>query len=188
MFPQVTPIFASAHFKDGGLGLKTSELALPMAAGGIVLTLFALLVYPRLQPRLGMLWSCRLGLLIMVPTALLTPVASIFISNGSWQPGQPRTWLWLHLIWGNGRRRRWWHHRWQHSQYHQSFWQYVGSQARSQCLLLRDSSHLSALEGKVVDGYGRILFWTSCMLQHAYTFHAVSCIVTCIACSLVYST
>ncbi len=128
----MTPIFASAHFRDGGLNLKTSELALPMAAGGIALTLFALLVYPRLQPRLGMLWSCRSGLLLMVPTALLVPVASLFISSGSRPPGEASLWPWRNLMWANVRRRRWrhrWQH-WQHSQHHQSFQQYVESQAR----------------------------------------------------------
>ena len=128
---QVTPIFASAEFRDGGLRLKPSELALPMAAGGIMLTLFALIIYPRVQPRLGMLWTCRLGLLMLIPTALLIPAASLFVSNGPWQPGGSSSWLWRSL-WRNlfwRRPRQWrWHHHWQHSQYHQSTWQYIESQ------------------------------------------------------------
>ena len=124
---QVTPIFASAKFRDGGLGLKPSELALPMAAGGIMLTLFALLIYPRVQPRLGMLWTCRLGLLIMVPTALLVPSASLFVSSGPWQPGSSPLWPWRDLLWAHPRRWRW-HRHWHHRQHHQSDWQYIESQ------------------------------------------------------------
>ena len=56
-----------------------------MAFGGVALTVFALLVYPQLQPRLGMLWTCRLGLLIAVPAALLTPCASLFLAGESTQ-------------------------------------------------------------------------------------------------------
>jgi len=125
---QVTPIYASAEFKDGGLGLKPSELALPLAAGGIMLTLFALLIYPRVQPRLGMLWTCRLGLLILVPAAVLIPAASLFVSSGPWQrPGEPPAWPWGELLWGRVRHWRW-HHRWQHRQHHQDAWQYFESQ------------------------------------------------------------
>ena len=134
---QVTPIFASAKFRNGGLGLTPSELALPMAAGGIMLTLFALLIYPRVQPRLGMLWTCRLGLLIMVPTALLVPAASIFVSSGPWQPGESPLWAWRHLFWAHPRHWRW-HRHWQHRQHHQSDWQYVESQVcRPACQALQ---------------------------------------------------
>ena len=77
----MTPIFASAPIQQGGLALSPEELALPMAFGGVALTVFALLVYPKLQPRLGMLWTCRLGLLCAVPAALLTPCASLFFTG-----------------------------------------------------------------------------------------------------------
>ena len=77
----MTPIFASAPVKQGGLNLSPQELALPMAFGGVALTVFALSLYPKLQPRLGMLWNCRLGVLLAVPTALLTPCASLFLTG-----------------------------------------------------------------------------------------------------------
>ena len=72
----MVPIFASAPLVSGGLALSTTQLALPLALGGIAIILWSLFVYPRLRRVLGTKNTCRLGLLGSTVCVLLVAVPS----------------------------------------------------------------------------------------------------------------
>lgn len=61
---------------QGGLGLRTDQLAWPLSISGAVLVFFALVVYPRLQARIGVLAAVKLGMTLAVPVIMLVPCAS----------------------------------------------------------------------------------------------------------------
>lgn len=47
------PLFAATPYASGGLGMPSAQLAIPLAFGGVWLIGSALLLYPRVQSRLG---------------------------------------------------------------------------------------------------------------------------------------
>ncbi|KAL4425550.1 hypothetical protein ABPG75_009566 [Micractinium tetrahymenae] len=75
---EVTPIFASGAVAEGGLGFTPSQLALSLSFSGLVLVTWALLGYPRLSKRLGVVRVLRIGLWHTAPVAILTPASSLF--------------------------------------------------------------------------------------------------------------
>lgn len=75
---EVTPIFASAAVAQGGLGFSPSQLAPSLSFGGLVLVPWALLGYPPLSKKLGVVRVLRLGLWHTAPLAILTPASSLF--------------------------------------------------------------------------------------------------------------
>lgn len=76
---EMMPIYASAPIHVGGLELSTSQLAIPLAAGGAAIISWSLLGYPWLRSKLGTRNTCRTGLLgssfmailIALPSAVL---------------------------------------------------------------------------------------------------------------------
>ena len=61
---------------QGGLNLRTDQLAWPLSIGGIVLVVFALTIYPKLQARLGPLAAAKIGMVAAVPVVMLIPATS----------------------------------------------------------------------------------------------------------------
>ena len=61
---------------QGGLGLRSDQLAVPLSVGGVVLMVFALVIYPKLQARLGPLAAAKLGIMAACPIVMLVPTAS----------------------------------------------------------------------------------------------------------------
>ena len=70
-----------SFYLQGGLAMPLSSFAAPLAFGGVVLTAFALLVYPSLQRVAGLKLTCSLGLLIGIPGDLLLPCAALVRST-----------------------------------------------------------------------------------------------------------
>lgn len=62
---------------QGGLNLRTDQLAWPLSVSGLTLVVFALVIYPRLQARLGPLAAAKLGLLAAIPIVMLVPATSL---------------------------------------------------------------------------------------------------------------
>ena len=79
---EMMPIYASAPLVSGGLALSTSELAVPLAAGGSAIILWSLLGYPWLRSKLGTKNTCRSGLLCSAGTVILLALPSVLV------PGQ----------------------------------------------------------------------------------------------------
>ena len=77
LLDELVPIFASAAERDGGLGWDPSQLAPPLALGGLSLILWSQLGYPRLQRRAGTLRAARCGLAGMAPCCLLLAAPSL---------------------------------------------------------------------------------------------------------------
>ena len=67
---------------QGGLSLKTNEIALPTSFAGVGLVLFALFLYPRIQRRIGCLACAKIGLALAVPLGLLICTPSLLVSKG----------------------------------------------------------------------------------------------------------
>ena len=52
---EVIPIFASTEIKHGGLSMNINKLSIPLAIGGAVLILNALVIYPIVEKAIGLL-------------------------------------------------------------------------------------------------------------------------------------
>eukprot|EP00873_Tetraselmis_striata_P045985 jgi/Tetstr1/466249/TSEL_010805.t1 len=78
---EVTPIYASVPASDGGLGLSTSQLGIPLAVQGVSLLLYASFGFKRMQARLGVLRLARAGLYLSAAVWLLHPAASLLMPN-----------------------------------------------------------------------------------------------------------
>ena len=63
---QLIPLFASAPLDRGGLALRPSQLAGPLAFSGAVFLLYAAFGYPIFQRAVGLLASCLWGLVLLV--------------------------------------------------------------------------------------------------------------------------
>ena len=77
LLDELVPIFASAAERDGGLGWDPSQLAPPLAVGGMALILWSQLGYFRLQKKVGTLRAARCGLAGMAPFCLLLAAPSL---------------------------------------------------------------------------------------------------------------
>lgn len=62
--------------------MPLDAFALPLSFGGVVLTLFAIFGYPRLQRAVGLKMTCSIGLLTAIPGDLILPAAALL----QWQP------------------------------------------------------------------------------------------------------
>ena len=62
MLEELTPIYASAPTRQGGLGLPLNLLAWPLSVAGAVLVVFTLYGYPSLQVSSCPSLSCHLKL------------------------------------------------------------------------------------------------------------------------------
>ncbi|KAK9832715.1 hypothetical protein WJX81_003365 [Elliptochloris bilobata] len=80
---EVTPLFAATPVSKGGLGFTSSELSVPLAAGGAVLMVWAVTGYPWVQRRFGPLPVCRSGLLAAIPLSLAIPASSYAAASKS---------------------------------------------------------------------------------------------------------
>jgi MFS family permease len=89
LLEELVPLFASAAPELGGLGWPSQKLALPMAAGGLALVLWAMYGFPWLHTKLGSVRCSKVGLWQTVPVALLIPCASL-----PWVPSAP----WMYVI------------------------------------------------------------------------------------------
>ena len=77
LLDELVPIFASAAERDGGLGWAPSELAPPLAVGGLALILWSQLGYFPLQRRVGTLRAAQCGLAGMSPFCVLLAAPSL---------------------------------------------------------------------------------------------------------------
>lgn len=77
LLDELVPIFASAAERDGGLGWLPSQLAPPLAVGGLALILWSQLGYFRLQKKVGTLRAARCGLAGMAPFCVLLAAPSL---------------------------------------------------------------------------------------------------------------
>ncbi len=83
---ELVPLYAAAHVQAGGLGWSAQSLAPSLSFGGAVLMVFALVGYPAVQQRLGVLGCARLGLLLTVPSCVLAfPMATLLSSHAAQQ-------------------------------------------------------------------------------------------------------
>lgn len=57
--------------------MPLEAFALPLTAAGIILTLFALFVYPPLQRAVGLKMTTSIGLLAGIPGDLILPTAAL---------------------------------------------------------------------------------------------------------------
>lgn len=73
---------------QGGLGLRADQLALPLSICGGVLVLFALLIYPRLQARMGTLQTAKAAMLASSFLVMLLPCSSLLQQYASPRPGR----------------------------------------------------------------------------------------------------
>ena len=78
---ELVPIYASAPLHDSGVGLQSSQLALPLSLSGLVLMAWAVFVYPLCQQRFGTVSSVRAGLLAGCPLIMSIPVATLVGGN-----------------------------------------------------------------------------------------------------------
>ena len=85
LLDELVPIFSSAAEKDGGLGWQPSELAPPLAVGGVALILWSQLGYFKLQKRVGTLRAAQCGLAGMAPFCVSLAAPSLL------PPGFPRS-------------------------------------------------------------------------------------------------
>ena len=74
---EMVPIFASAPLRNGGLGLSTTQLAVPLMVGGSSIVAWSLLGYPRLRARIGTKNTCRTGLISSSCVVLLIALPSV---------------------------------------------------------------------------------------------------------------
>ncbi|BDA43547.1 Uncharacterized membrane protein YCR023C at N-terminal half [Coccomyxa sp. Obi] len=81
LLDEVRPIFASAPIEDGGLAMSTHLLSWPLSFGGLSFILFVCLGYERFYKAVGGVWCTRWGMLLIVPAALLVPLATLFAHN-----------------------------------------------------------------------------------------------------------
>ncbi|KAK9841098.1 hypothetical protein WJX84_008471 [Apatococcus fuscideae] len=91
MLEELTPIYASAPTRQGGLGLPLNLLAWPLSVAGAALVVFTLYGYPSFQARVGVLACCGSGILLNIPAALVMPLPSLVLSVG---------WLFWVLVYG----------------------------------------------------------------------------------------
>ena len=78
---ELVPIYASAPVESGGLALSTSQLAVPLAAGGAAIITWSLLGYPWLRSKLGTKNTCRSGLLGSACMVLLIALPSAVVPH-----------------------------------------------------------------------------------------------------------
>ena len=78
---ELVPIYASAPLHDSGVGLQSSQLALPLSLSGLVLMAWAVFAYPLCQQRFGTVASVRAGLLAGCPLIMSIPVATLVGAN-----------------------------------------------------------------------------------------------------------
>ncbi|EIE19491.1 MFS general substrate transporter [Coccomyxa subellipsoidea C-169] len=81
LLDEVRPIFASAPIRDGGLGMSTHLLSWPLSFGGLSFILFVCLGYDRFYKAVGGVWCTRWGMVLIIPTALFVPLATLFAHN-----------------------------------------------------------------------------------------------------------
>ena len=76
---------------QGGLGLTTDEIALPTSFAGVGLVTFALLLYPRIQKRIGCLACAKIGLALAVPLALFIATPSLLVPRHALHTERPNS-------------------------------------------------------------------------------------------------
>lgn len=89
MCSAILPNFAALSWQ-GGLALTTDEIAIPTSFAGLGLVTFALLLYPRIQKRIGCLACAKIGLALAIPLALFIATPSLFV------PRRVRSMLWVY--------------------------------------------------------------------------------------------
>ena len=77
LLAELAPLMASAPRSKGGLQMREHDFSLPLTFGGVVLMVFSLFFYPRMQKRWGQIMCCRMGLTGGVLAALLVPAATL---------------------------------------------------------------------------------------------------------------
>jgi hypothetical protein len=65
--------------RQGGLNFTPDEIALPVSFAGAALVFFALVLYPRIQRRIGCLACAKIGLTAAVPVVMLIPAPSLLV-------------------------------------------------------------------------------------------------------------
>lgn len=63
---------------QGGIAMSLEAFTWPISAGGAVLVLYSLTLYPKIIKSVGALSFARFGLVLAIPGALLLPTASLF--------------------------------------------------------------------------------------------------------------
>ena len=84
LFDEMVPMYSSAPYAAGGLGLKPSQLALPLMASGPIMFVWSIWGYPFLEAWLGgvtptMRWNLAAAALLTP----LVPIASAFVPFGT---------------------------------------------------------------------------------------------------------
>ncbi|KAI9861613.1 MAG: hypothetical protein M1813_005223 [Trichoglossum hirsutum] len=91
-FMQIFPLFLSTPcapdnhpaliFFNGGLGLPSSAVGNWLAVFGVSGIFLQLLIYPRMQARIGTLWSYRIALVIFPAVYVIAPYLSLLPAHG----------------------------------------------------------------------------------------------------------
>ncbi|KAI9775389.1 MAG: hypothetical protein M1839_001244 [Geoglossum umbratile] len=91
-FMQIFPLFLSTPrvpdnhpaivFFNGGLGLPSSTIGTWLAIFGVSGILLQLLIYPRMQARIGTLWSYRIALVIFPAAYIVAPYLALLPDHG----------------------------------------------------------------------------------------------------------
>ncbi|PIA14395.1 MFS general substrate transporter, partial [Coemansia reversa NRRL 1564] len=80
MGDQIYPIFAATTPSDGGLGFGTQEIGISLAISGIAVLYLLLVVYPRIEHKLGALKCYQIGLrtsiIYFIAIPFLSPLAA----------------------------------------------------------------------------------------------------------------
>ena len=77
MIDELTPIFASADIRQGGLGFSTKQLTPSLSISGLSLIIWTLTGFPYLMDYHGAVFTTRIGLWLTIPNALLIPAATL---------------------------------------------------------------------------------------------------------------
>ncbi|KAH0551042.1 hypothetical protein GP486_007604 [Trichoglossum hirsutum] len=107
-FMQIFPVFLSTPrapdnhpafiFFNGGLGLPSSTVGTWLAVFGASGIFLQLLIYPRMQARIGTLWSYRIALAIFPAVYIFAPYLSLFPDHGIFRWFAISLVLFLHVM------------------------------------------------------------------------------------------
>ena len=81
LLDELIPIFASTPVEHGGLGLSESDLAMPLACGGVMLILYTIFAMPAVAKRYTPQQSIKIGLICQIPVTLMLPTTSFFTTS-----------------------------------------------------------------------------------------------------------
>lgn len=80
---EVVPLWAIVSEKDGGLALESGQLGTILALGGALMSVFQIIVFPRVEKRLGPLALAKLAMGVSIVAVCLIPLTHAVVLSGA---------------------------------------------------------------------------------------------------------